>query len=155
MYQNGYLHGRPSRFSAKSAIYKAAGYQHYIAICTAAVPKPILIYTWLPCVYIKLLFSRQPFKSKIGYGRGYIHGCRWESMYQNGYLHGRPSRFSAKSAIYTAAGYQHNIDICTAAVPEPIQIYTRLPCVHIKSLFTRSHSRAKSAIYIAAGCIHT
>ena len=28
----------------------------------------------------------------------------WESMYQNGYLHGSPSRFSAKSAIYTAAG---------------------------------------------------
>ena len=32
----------------------------------------------------------------------------WESMYQNGYLHGSPLRFSAKSAIYTAAGCQHN-----------------------------------------------
>ena len=61
---------------------------------------------------------------------------------------------------------------------QPVQIYTRLPCVHIKSLFTRqpfknqigyiyccrvnrknrylhgSRSRAKSAIYIAAACIH-
>ena len=104
--------------------------------------------------------------------------ARWESMYQNSYLHGSPSRFSTKSAIYTAAGCQHKIAIYTAAVPEPIQIYTRLPCVHIKSLFTRqsfksqigythccrmytqnrylhdSRSRAKSAVYIDAGHIH-
>ena len=56
----------------------------------------------------------------------------WESMYQNRYLHGS----SAKSAIYTAAGCQPKIAIYTAAVPKSIQIYTRLPCVHIKSLFT-------------------
>ena len=31
----------------------------------------------------------------------------WKSTYQNGYLHGSPSRFSDKSAIYTAAGCQH------------------------------------------------
>ena len=61
----------------------------------------------------------------------------WESIYQNGYLHGSPSRFSAKSAIHTAAGCKHKIAICKAAVPEPIQLYTRLPCVHIKSIFTR------------------
>ena len=66
----------------------------------------------------------------------------WESTYQNGYLHGSPSRFSAKSAIYTAAGCQHKIAIYTAAgcqhkiaiytaaVPEPIQIYTRQPCIY-------------------------
>ena len=54
----------------------------------------------------------------------------WESAYQNGYLHGSPSRFSAKSAIYTAAGCQHKIAIYTAAVPEPIQIYTRQPCIY-------------------------
>ena len=60
----------------------------------------------------------------------------WESKYQNGYLHGSRSRFSAKSAIYTAAGCQHKIAIYTTAVPEQIQIYTRLPCVQIKSLFT-------------------
>ena len=46
-------------------------------------------------------------------------------MYQNGYTHGSPSRFSAKLAIYTAAGCQHKIAIYTTAVPEPIQIYTR------------------------------
>ena len=61
----------------------------------------------------------------------------WEFMYQNGYLHGSHSRGSAKSAIYTAARNQHKIAIYTADVPEPIQIYTRLPCVHVKSLFTR------------------
>ena len=49
----------------------------------------------------------------------------WESMYQNGYVHGSPSRFSAKSAKYTAAGCQHIIAIYTAAVPELFQtIYT-------------------------------
>ena len=53
----------------------------------------------------------------------------WESMYQNGYLHGCLSKFSAKSAIYTAAGCQHIIAIYTAAVPEQIQtIYTAAVC---------------------------
>ena len=105
--------------------------------------------------------------------------AEWESMYQNGYLHDSPSRFSAELAIYTAVGCQPKTAIYTAAVPEPIQIlYTRLPCVHIKSLFTRqpsksknrlftllpgvyknrylhgSRPRATSAICIAAGCIH-
>ena len=46
--------------------------QHKIAIYTAAVPEPIQIFTRLPCVHIKLLFTRQPFKSQIGY----IHCCR-------------------------------------------------------------------------------
>ena len=96
MYQNGYVHCSPSRFSAKSAIYTAAGCQHIIAIYTAAVPEQfktiytaavclhkIAIYTaaiqepnrlntLLPGVYIKLLFTRQPFKSQLGY----IHCCR-------------------------------------------------------------------------------
>ena len=67
----------------------------------------------------------------------------WESMYQNVYLHGSPSRFSAKSAIYTAAGFQHKIAIYLTAVPEPVQIYTRLPCVHIKSLFTRQSFKSQ------------
>ena len=44
----------------------------------------------------------------------------WESMYQNGNLHGSPSRFSAKAAIYTAAECQHKIAIYMAAVPESI-----------------------------------
>ena len=72
MYQNRYLHGSRSRGSAKSAIYTAAGCQHKIAIYTAAVPKSIQIYTRLPCVHIKSLFTRQQFKSQIGY----IHCCR-------------------------------------------------------------------------------
>ena len=99
-------------------------------------------------------------------------------MYQNGYLHGSPSKFSAKSAIYTAAGCQHIIAIYTAAVPEQIQtIYTAAVCPHKIAIYTAaiqepnrlntllpsvyknrylhgSRSRDKSVIYIAAGCIH-
>ena len=96
MYQNGYLHGSPLRFSAKSAIYTAAGCQHIIAIYTTVVPEkiqtiytaavclhklaiytaaiqePNRLYTLLPGVYKKSLFTRQPFKSQIGYIRGAI-----------------------------------------------------------------------------------
>ena len=96
MYQNGYLHGSPSKFSAKSALYTAAGCQHIIAIYTAAVPEqiqtiytaavcphkiviytaavqePNRLYTLLPGEYKKSLFTRQPFKSHIGH----IHCCR-------------------------------------------------------------------------------
>ena len=123
MYQNGYLHGSPSRFSAKSAIYTAAGCQHIIAICTAAVPdvnsvintaavcphkiaiytaaiqEPNRLSTMLPGVYKKSLFTRQPFKSRIGH----IHCCRVYT--KNRYLLGSRSR--AKSAIYIAAGCIH------------------------------------------------
>ena len=59
----------------------------------------------------------------------------WESMYQN--VHGSPSRFSAKSAIYTAAGCQHIIAIYTAAVPEQYQtIYTAAVCLHKIAIYT-------------------
>ena len=120
MYQNGYLHGSPSKFSAISAIYIAAGCQNIIAIITAAVPEQIQIiytaavcphkiaiytaaiqepnwlYTLLPGVYKKSLFTRQPFKSQIGY----IHCSRVYT--KNRYIHG--SRSGAKSVIYIAAG---------------------------------------------------
>ena len=96
MYQNGYVHGSPSKSSAKSAIYTAAGCQHMIASYTAAVPEQfqtiytaavylhkIAIYmaaiqepnqlnTLLPGVYKNSLFTRQPLKSQMGY----IHCCR-------------------------------------------------------------------------------
>ena len=67
----------------------------------------------------------------------------WESIYQHVYLHGSLSIFSTKSAIYTAVGYQHKIAICTAALPEPIQLYSRLLCVHIKSLLTRQSFKSQ------------
>ena len=58
-------------------------------------------------------------------------------MYQNGYLHGSPSKFSAKSAIYTAAGCQHIIAIYTAAVPELVQTrYTAAVCPHKTAFYT-------------------
>ena len=74
---------------------------------------------------------------RIENGRGYIHGCRVGVHVSKSLLRGGRSRGSAKSAINTAAGCQHKIAIFTAAVPKPIQIYTRLPCVHIQWLFTR------------------
>ena len=163
MYQNGYLHGSPSKLSAKSAIYTADRCQHIIAIhtiavaeqiqtiytaavcphriaiSTAAIQEPIRLYTLLPGVCKKSLFTRQPFKSQIGY----IHCCRVYTK-KNCYLHGSRSR--AKSVIYIAAGcihrllftrqpfksqlgylhccrvYIHEIVIYTAAVQEPNQL---------------------------------
>ena len=132
MYQNGYLHGSPSRFSAKSAIYTAAGCHHIIAICTAAVPvansvinkaavcphkiaiyttavqEPNRLYTRQPGVSIKLLYTRQPFQSKFRY----VQGCRVSTL--NGYLHGSRSR--AKSAIYTAAVCPYKMIIHSAVI---------------------------------------
>ena len=50
-------------------------------------------------------------------------------IFKKRYLPGSPSRFSVKSAIYTAAGCQHIIAIYTAAVPEQIRtIYTAAGC---------------------------
>ena len=122
MYQNGYLHGSPSIFSGKSAIYTAAGCQHKIAIYTAAFQEPFQLYTRLPCVHIKSLITRQPFKSQIGY----IHCCRVYT--KNRYLHGSRSR--GKSAIYIAAGCIHKTIIYTAAIQEPNRLYTMLPGVY-------------------------
>ena len=125
MYQNGYVHGSPSRFSTKSAIYTAAGCQHIIAIYTAAVPEQFqTIYTAVVCLH-KIVIYTAAIQEDIYTAAG------WESMYQNGYVHGSPSRFSAKSAIYTAAGCQHIFAIYTAAVPEQFQtIYTATVCLH-------------------------
>ena len=120
MYQNGYLHSNPSRFSAKSAIYTAAGCRHIIAVCTAAVPdansvinmaavcphkiaiytaavqEPNRLYTRQPGVSIKLLYTRQPFQSKFRY----IHG----------------GRSRAKSAIYTAVVCPYKMIIYSAVI---------------------------------------
>ena len=69
-------------------------------------------------------------------------GC--ESMYQNGYVHGSPSRFLAKSAIYTAAGCQHVIAIYTAAVPEQFQtIYGATPVKKYHSVVPDENSAFK------------
>ena len=73
-------------------------------------------------------------------------------MYKNGYLHGSPSIFSAKSAIYTAAVCPNKIAIYTAAIQEPNRLYTLLPGTYTKNRYLHgSRSRAKSAKYIAAG----
>ena len=56
-------------------IYTAAVCPHKIAIYTAAIQEPNrlhYVYTLLPGIYKKSLFTRQPFKSQIGY----IHCCR-------------------------------------------------------------------------------
>ena len=92
-----------------------------MVIYTAAlqVSQPNWLYTRLPGVNIKFLFTRQPCQSEFGY----IHGCRVST--NNRYLHGSHSR--AKSAIYIAAG-----------------------CIKNRYLHG-SRSRAKSDIYIATG----
>ena len=99
MYQNGYLHGSLSNFSAKMAIYTAVECQHIIAIYTAAVPEQI-------------------------------------------------------QTIYTAAVCPHKIAIHKAAIQEPNRLYTLLPGVYKNRYLHGSRSRAKLAIYIAAGCIY-
>ena len=120
----------------------------------------------------KWLFTRQPFKflSQIGYIHGcrvstyncylhgsrsransdYIRGCRVSTL--NSYLHGSHSR--AKSAINIAAGCIQKIVIYTAAVQEPNRLYTSLPGVYKKSLFTRQPFKSQSVICIATGGIH-
>ena len=105
-------------------IYTAAVCPHKIAIYTAAIQEPNRLYTLLPGVYNKSLFTRQPFKNKIGY----IHCCR----------------------VYTCT----KIVIYTAAVQETNRLYTLLPGVYIHCYLHGSHSRANSALYIAAGCIY-
>ena len=99
MYQNSYLHGSPSKFSDKSAIYTAAGCHHIIAVYTAVVQEQI-------------------------------------------------------QTIYTAAVCPHKIAIYTAAIQEPNRLYTLLPGEYKNRYLHGSRSRAKSVIYIAAGCIH-
>ena len=48
----------------------------------------------------------------------------------------------------------HKIVIYTAAIQEPNRLYSLLPGVYKKNRYLHgSRSRAKSAIYIAAGCI--
>ena len=76
----------------------------------------------------------------------------WESMYQNGYFHGSPSKFSAISAIYTAAGCQHIIAIYTAAVPEQIQtIYTAAVCPHKTAIYTAAIQEANRLYTLLPG----
>ena len=69
-------------------------------------------------------------------GRGYIHGCR-VGVHVSKWLHGSPSRFSANSAICTAAGSQHTIAIHTAAIQEQFQtIYMAIVCLHNIAIYT-------------------
>ena len=138
MYQNCYLHASPSRFSAKSAIYTAAGCRHKIAIYTAAVTEQIQIYTRLPCV--------KSFKSLIAY----IHCCRVYT--QNRYLHGSLSR--AKLSIYIADGCIHKRLFTWQPFKSQI-VYIHCCRVYTLNCYLHdSDSRANSAMHIAAGCIH-
>ena len=130
---NGYSHGSRSR--ANSAIYTTALCTHEMVIHMAAVREPIQLYTRLPCINIKWLFTRQPFQSQFSY----IHDCRVHTW--NGYSHGSRSR--ANSAIYTTALCTHEMVIHMAAVRESILLYTRLPCINIKWLFTRQPFQGK------------
>ena len=70
VYKNLYLHGSRSR--ARSAIYIADGCIQKIVIYTAAVQEPNRLYILLSGAYIKLLFTRQPFKSQFKMNSGLL-----------------------------------------------------------------------------------
>ena len=114
----------------------------------------------------KSLFTRQPFKvlSQIGY----IHGCRVSTY--NCYLHGSHSRANS-DYIHGCRVSTYNCYLHGSRSRANFRLCTRLPCVHIKSLFTRQPFRSqigynihcrrvytKIVIYSAAvlesGCIH-
>ena len=98
--------------------------QHKIAIYMAAVPEPIQIYTRLPCVHIKSLFTRQSSNSQLGY----THCCRVYT--QNRFLHGSRSR--AKSALYIYAGCIHYIKLLFTRQPFKGQIgYIHVHCCRL------------------------
>ena len=178
MYQNGYLHGSPSKFSAKSAIYKAAGCQHIITIYTAAVPEQIqTINTAAMCSHKIAIYTAAILEPNRLY-------TLLPGVYKNRSLPGSRSR--AKSAIYIAAGCIQKIVIYTAAVQEPNRlwqrIYTRLPggspCIkmiiytaalqksqpnrlykrlpgqHIIAIYTAAVPEQIQTIYTAAVCQH-
>ena len=91
----------PTLWTNRLPRYLGVSVQHIIAIYTAAVPEQIqTIYTAAVCQH-KIIFTRQPFKSQIGY----TYCCRLYT--KNRYFHG--SRSSAKSVIYIAAGYIHRL----------------------------------------------
>ena len=117
--------------------------------------QPNRLYTRLPGVNIKLLFTRQPFQSQFRY----IHGsrvyilCHMKSLFtrqsfksQVGYKH--CCRVHTKIVIYTAAVQEPNRllyiaarciiknVIYTAAVQEPIRLNSRLLGIHIQCLIT-------------------
>ena len=126
------LVGNPEdRFSHNEAHFLAG---HAMIVLNSGFLKPWVINNYESSSYFSLQYAYYTNKIKV---EDIYMAAGWESMYQNGYLHGSPSIFSAKSAIYTASGCQHKIAIYTAALREPFQLCTRLPCVHIKSLFTR------------------
>ena len=129
MYQNVFLHGSPSKFSAKSTIYTAAGCQHIIAIYTAAVPEQIqTINTAAVCLHKIAIYPAAIQEPNRLY-------TLLPGVYKNRYLHGSRSR--AKSAIYIAAGCIQKIVIYTTAVQEPNRlIYIAAGCIH-RLLFTR------------------
>ena len=146
MYQNDYLHGSPSKFSTKAAIYTAAGCQRIIAIYTAAVPEQIqTIYTAAVCphkIAINTAAIQEPNRLLT----------LLPGVYKNRYLHGSRSR--AKSAIYIAAGCIQNNRYLHGSRSRANRLYALLPGVYINCYLHVSHSRAKSAIYIAAGWIY-
>ena len=147
LHQNGYLHGSPSRFSAKSAIYTVAGCQHIIAIYTAAVSEQVqTIYTAAGCQHIIAIYTTAvPEQIQTIYTAA---GCQHIIAI---YTAANPEQIQTKC---TAAVSPHTIAIYTAAIQEPNRLYTLLLGVYKNRFLHGRRSRAKSAIYIAFGCIH-
>ena len=117
----------------KEDIYTAVGWEsmYQNGYFAAAGQEALLnrLYTRLPGIHIKLLFTQKPFQSQFRY----IHGNR--VPIQNCYLHG--SHSIAKSDIYIAAECIIKIVINTTAVQEPKQLNTLLLGVYIELLLAR------------------
>ena len=129
----------PFKFSAKSAIYTAAGCQHIIAIYTAAVPEQIQnIYMAAVCPHKIAIYTAAIQEPNRLY-------TLLPVVYKNRYLHGSHSR--AKSAIYIAAGCIQKEVTYTAAVQEPNRLYTLLTGVYIDCYLHESHSRGPGTNY--------
>ena len=105
--------------------------------CKAAVQEaqPNQLYTGLPGVNIKLLFTQQPFQSQFRYTR--LPCVHIKSLFT------RP-HFRLKSAIYIAHGCIQKIIIYMAAVQESNRLYTLLPGVYKNRYLYGSHSRSNS-----------
>ena len=98
--QNGYLHGSPLRFSAKLAIYTAAGCQHKIAMYTATVQEPNrLLFIAAGCIHKTVSYTAA--------GRGYIHGCRMGVHVSKWLFTRQPFK------IHSQIGYMHGSQVLT------------------------------------------
>ena len=117
------------------------------------------IYTATGCIYMKLLFTRQPFKSQLGY----IHGCRvyiHEIVIYTAAIQEPTRLYTLAEDIYTAAGWE-SMYLKWLFTWQPFKTLSQIGYIHScrvstkKSLFTRQPFKSQLGyIYTATGCIY-